>query len=378
MRHWLGGGFGFCHQTRGDLGERMAGAFDKSFRGGNQATVIIGSDCPKLTSDLMSEAFACLRHHSVVLGPALDGGYYLIGLRESIPQLFSGVNWGTSTVLAKSQQILDGLGIKPCLLTSLPDLDRMEDLPMWQRIVDLEEGDLGKISIIIPGLNEAQRIGATVAVAAAGAPQEILVVDGGSSDRTVDRAREAGATVVISEPGRARQMNAGAAQAKGNVLLFLHADTELPQGYSTSVAEQLSRAGVVAGAFRFAISDPFPGSKMVEWATNLRSRRLQMPYGDQGLFLRRSLFEELGGFADLPILEDYELVRRLRRFGRVNTVLQSVATSGRRWQRLGFVRTTLINAWVILGYHLGRPIEELAATYRSHEPGSPQKARRTD
>jgi rSAM/selenodomain-associated transferase 2 len=342
----------------------MAWGFEKSFREGSKATVIIGADCPELTSDLLSEAFARLGRDPVVLGPAKDGGYYLIGLRGLIPELFRGLRWGTDTVLSDSLRILEAVGLKATLLKPLYDIDRPEDLTIWRRITQAEEADLHNVSVIIPTLNEAQHIGATVASAAQGNPEEILVVDGGSCDETTQKARAAGASVVVSRRGRARQMNAGATRAVGNVLLFLHADTQLPPGYATLIVSPLRNPKVAAGAFRFAIAEVFPGSRLVEFMTNLRSRWLRMPYGDQGLFMCRSLFEELGGFADLPVLEDYEMVCRLRRRGRVLTITHAAMTSARRWQRLGFLRTTLVNQWVILGYRLGWPIEKLARIYR--------------
>jgi rSAM/selenodomain-associated transferase 2/rSAM/selenodomain-associated transferase 1 len=364
MAHWLGGGLNFCPQAHGDLGIRMACAFEKSFGGGSQATVIMGSDCPQLTPEVLAEAFERLQEHPVVLGPANDGGYYLIGLRRPVPEMFSGPAWGGGTVLATSLHILQKLGLKASLLRPLDDIDRPEDLPAWRRILETEESDLAKISVIIPALDEAEYVSAAVTSAAQDRPHEIIAVDGGSRDQTVHRAREAGATVLESPPGRARQMNAGVAHATGNVVLFLHADTLLPQGYSNFISKPLHEPGIAAGAFSFKIAQPFPGSKWVERTTNLRSRWLRMPYGDQALFLRRSLFEELGGFANLPILEDYELIHRLCRCGRVITLPQTVKTSARRWQHLGFWRTTLINSWLILAYRLGWPVEKLAATYR--------------
>ena len=342
MAHWVGDRFCFCPQDEGDLGKRMASAFEASFSSGSQAN---------------------------------DGGYYLIGLRGPVPELFSGPAWGTSMVLATSLEILQRLGLKPGLLHPLGDIDRPEDLPIWSRILNTEESDLAKISVIIPALNEAENAGAAVASAAQDKPHEIIVVDGGSADQTVRVASEAGATVLESQPGRAKQINAGAVCATGNVLLFVHADTLLPQGYAACAALCLREPGIAAGAFRFAVGHPFRGSKWIEQTTNLRSRWLQMPYGDQGLLVRRSLFEELGGFADLPILEDYELIRRLRQHGRVTTLPQATRTSARRWQQLGFLRTTLINSWLILAYHLGWPVEKLAATYRKPRNAETLKAR---
>ena len=368
MQGWLGDRFKFHEQGSGDLGQRMARAFNQSYRDGAGATVLIGADCPELTAGLVGEAFSALRHSPVVFGPALDGGYYLIGLRQPIEQLFCGPGWGSSTVLEDSLSILKRSGKQAYLLKPLNDIDRPEDLAIWRRIVENEEGELNKISVVIPALNEANCIARTVALAAADNPSEVIVVDGGSSDDTPRRAAKAGATVLTSRPGRGRQMNAGASSAIGNVLLFLHADTLLPLNYSSLLPVCLVQPQVVAGAFRFEVAERFPGRSFLQWTVNLRSRWLQMPYGDQALFLRRSLFEELGGFNDWPILEDYELVRRLRSCGRVRILPQSALTSGRRWQRLGVLRATWVNKRVILGYRFGVPVEKLASIYCGQKP----------
>jgi rSAM/selenodomain-associated transferase 2 len=159
-------------------------------------------------------------------------------------------------------------------------------------------------------------------------------------------------------------MNAGAAQATGNILLFLHADTLLPENWTSVVTDTLDAPGVVAGSFGFRVAESFPGRWLVEWTTNLRSRWFQNPYGDQAQFLRRALFEELGGFTDLPIMEDYELNQRLRKVGRVATSREAATTSGRRWKRLGIIRTTLTNQVMIAGYHLGVCPQKLARFYK--------------
>lgn len=363
-RHWLGDRLTICPQAEGDLGRRLASAFARSFQQGAPATVVIGSDCPGLDGRILAEAFARLREDPVVLGPARDGGYYLVGLRQPLPELFSGISWGSARVLAESLAILQKLALKPALLQPLDDMDRPEDLSLWRRLLEAEEAECGSVSVIVPARNEAQQIAATLASAMAGAPLELIVVDGGSRDETVARSRQAGATVLFSSAGRARQMNAGAVKARGAILLFLHADTLLPPGYCSAATDIFRDPGVAGAAFRFALAETFFGGKIIDWSTNLRSRWLQRPYGDQGLMIRRALFEELGGFPDLPILEDYEMVRRLRKCGRIKTSKLAAVTSGRRWRRLGFVRTTLINKRVILGYRLGWPIERLAALYR--------------
>jgi rSAM/selenodomain-associated transferase 2/rSAM/selenodomain-associated transferase 1 len=361
--HWLGVGKRFQPQGEGDLGARMSRAFAESFQEGSRATIVIGSDCPGLRPQLLERAFAALSTNRVVIGPARDGGYCLIGLAGAVPEIFSRVEWGSNTVLATTLSILARLGIEPVLLEALDDIDRKEDLHAWQRIIEGEESDLRNVSIIIPALNEAEYIAPTIEAACNGGPSEVFVVDGGSVDCTTQLAGQAGAGVIRSPPGRGRQMNAGAVRATGSVLLFLHADTLLPRDYVSIISDSLRNPGTAAGAFAFGVGSSFTGKRILEWMTNFRSRRMQLPYGDQGLFLRRSLFEELGGFSDLPIMEDYEFVSRLRRRGRVITAGQKVLTSGRRWERYGVLRVTLKNQLIVMGYHAGVSPRRLRKLY---------------
>lgn len=223
------------------------------------------------------------------------------------------------------------------------------------------------ISIIIPTLNEGANLQATLAQLSQ-VNVEILVVDGGSGDRTVAIAAAFGAKIIKSLPGRSRQMNAGAAAASSEILLFLHADTRLPADFADAVHEILAELGTIAGAFRLRIEGDLAGLRWVERGVNWRSKYLQFPYGDQGIFLRADTFDKIGGFPDLPIMEDFELVRRLRRLGRVAIAPTAVQTSGRRWQKLGVVKTTLINQTVIAGYLLGVSPDRLASWYRQRRP----------
>jgi len=364
MSHWLGDNLRFVTQGDGDLGARMARSFEESFRTGSTATIIIGSDCPALNPEILTEAFVRLRETSVVLGPALDGGYYLIGLSRPMPEMFRGIPWGTDRVLRDSLAVLERRGCKPALLKPLADIDRPEDLLAWRQIATSTDARRDRVSLVIPALNEERHIGATLSALGRGLCHEVFVVDGGSDDATVRRAKEAGATVLASGPGRARQMNAGAAMATGGTLLFLHADTLLSPGSIQAIDGTWRTPGVVAGAFRFRIKEDFRGKSLVEWGTGIRSRWFQRPYGDQGLFLSRALFEEMGGFADLPIMEDYEFTGRLRRRGRIVTVSEPALTSGRRWQMRGVLRTTFRNQWVLAAYHLGVAPQKLAKSYR--------------
>jgi rSAM/selenodomain-associated transferase 2/rSAM/selenodomain-associated transferase 1 len=369
LHHWLGDGWLCRSQGAGDLGEKMSRAFEDGFRQGRTATIIIGSDCPELTPEMLVSAFQRLEQSPVVLGPATDGGYYLVGLARPFPELFCGITWGTERVLAESVEILQRIKIKPDLLARLDDIDRPEDLAVWRRLVEHEESTGPRISVIIPALNEAAEIVSTLDSVQRETPHEVMVVDGGSIDETRSLAAGSGATVISSRPGRAWQMNAGAAQASGNLLVFLHADTILPSNWARTVVESLGCPRVALGAFGFQIAGNLPGKQIVEWTANWRSRWCKLPYGDQALFLRRAAFEEEGGFADLPIMEDYEFVRRLRRRGRIITVAQKALTSARRWQRFGVLHTTLRNQLIIAGYHLGMNPRTLAEFYRRRQKG---------
>ncbi len=216
-----------------------------------------------------------------------------------------------------------------------------------------------RVSVIIPALDEEETITAAIQ-SASGRGIEVVVVDGGSTDRTAALAEEAGATVIQSERGRARQMNAGAAVANGEFLLFLHADTTLPSGFDEAVVRTLEPPGVSLCAFGLSIDAKGSSFRMIERLVNLRSRMFQMPYGDQALSIRSNIFREIGGFPDGPIMEDYLLVRRLRRIGRIVVTPLSVATSARRWLRHGVWRTTLANQVYIVAYKLSVPLTRIA------------------
>lgn len=194
---------------------------------------------------------------------------------------------------------------------------------------------------------------------------EIIVVDGGSTDKTREIAEELGAKFIISEhKGRAVQMNLGAKIARGDILLFLHGDTLLPPNYQELIINTLSQPGIIAGAFELKITGEEKSLRLVEKLVNWRSHFFLLPYGDQGIFLKASIFEDLGGFPDLPIMEDFELIQRLKKRGKIGIVAAAVTTSGRRWQKLGVWKTTLINQLVIIGYYLQVSPQILKQFYR--------------
>lgn len=226
--------------------------------------------------------------------------------------------------------------------------------------------DNSKITVILPALNEAEAIRAAIDSAQSAEGVDVIVADGGSHDDTVQVARECGASVVVSQAGRAQQMNAAAATVREGILLFLHADTQLPSQYDQTVRGLIDLRGVVAGAFRLEIDSPRWSVRILETLVNFRSRRLQMPYGDQAIFMRMEMFRRLGGFTELPVMEDYDLVRRLRRYGRVGISRDAVKTSARRWSAQGVGYTTITHQLMIVAYHLGLPLHRIASWRRVH------------
>ncbi len=364
---WLGDNLRYLPQPAGDLGARMHHAFTDAFANGAARALVVGTDVPEVSPDLLRRAIGALDDHDGVLGPAADGGYCLIGLKSPHPELFEDVDWGTERVAEQTRAAARRLGLNLGELPELHDVDRPEDLPPLRDKPEFADVFTGRptLSVIIPTLNEAEVLPRTLERVLHAEEVEIIVVDGGSRDNTRALAAEAGATVLEVGGGRAAQLNAGAARAAGRHLLFLHADTLLPDGYADTVRQTLESPVIIAGAFRFRTDGEGLGIRLVEWGTHLRSTVGRRPCGDQGLFLGKRVFNELNGFPDLPIMEDFEFVRRLRRRGRILTVADAVITSARRWRRLGPLRAMLRNQLVILGYRAGVPPERLAHFYRA-------------
>ena len=220
------------------------------------------------------------------------------------------------------------------------------------------------LSIIIPVLNEAAIIQSILSRFQDHTGVEVIVVDGGSEDNTFELAQAKDVKTIRSpQRGRANQMNAGAAVATGDILLFLHGDTQLPSDYLNIIKDTLAQPKAIAGAFELAIDGDDWSLRLVETMVKWRSRWCSLPYGDQAIFLSKTVFEEIGKFADLPIMEDFELIQRLKKQGKIAIAPAAVLTSGRRWQKLGVFKTTLINQLIILGYYLKVPPIQLKRLY---------------
>lgn len=228
-----------------------------------------------------------------------------------------------------------------------------------------------RISVIVPALNEAGCIAACLgSVRAQGMDTEVLVVDGGSTDATADIAARH-ARVVRGVRGRGAQMNAGARVSTGDVLLFLHADTVLHPRALAGMRRALMDRRVAGGTFTMRFDVAHPLLRLYGWCTRLRWFR----YGDQGIFLRREVFERLGGYRELPLLEDVDLLRRMRRHGRLAVVPRPVTTSARRFVERGIFRQQLVNGAILAAYALGVSPARLAGWYAGRRrAGRPRRA----
>ena len=223
------------------------------------------------------------------------------------------------------------------------------------------------ISVILPVWKEASIINHTIANILSSEYKgnvEIIVVDGSAEGETIHAVQNKEVKKVASEKGRSRQMNTGASLARGGILLFLHADTFLPQNALQAISSAMQGREFMSGAFDLGIDSPRRIFRVIEAAASLRSRITRIPYGDQGIFIRKDYFQAIGGFREIPLMEDVDLMRRIKKAGDRICILQlRVKTSPRRWEKEGVVRCTLRNWALITLYYLGFSPEKLAKHY---------------
>lgn len=218
------------------------------------------------------------------------------------------------------------------------------------------------VTIVTPVLDDAEAAGKLLSQVPVTPEVEIILVDGGDAadlERLVHTRHDT--RLYRTQPGRGRQMNAGAAAAGGEWLLFLHADSRLPAGWLEAFHDL--EKNIAGGWFHFALDDAAWQARIIERGVAWRVRQLKLPYGDQGLFVRRRVFESMGGFRELPLFEDVDLVRRLIRTGVVTELPLPLLTSSRRWRRDGWVRRSLRNGVLISLYWVGVPPAWLARLY---------------
>ncbi|MCF7820999.1 MAG: TIGR04283 family arsenosugar biosynthesis glycosyltransferase [Mariprofundaceae bacterium] len=220
------------------------------------------------------------------------------------------------------------------------------------------------IAVVVPLLNEAKSLPQLFQLLDGLDADEIILVDGGSTDGSDQLLAESGFQWINSLSGRAVQMNKGAGECVSDILLFIHADTDICSSHISAVKEAMRSADNVGGRFDVHLSGNRPAFRLIEWMINLRSRLTKISTGDQCQFVRRIVFESLGGFPEQPLMEDIELSKRLKQLGKIACLRDRVTTSSRRWEQFGIFRTILLMWKLRLLYWLGVPPQRLATMYR--------------
>ena len=255
-----------------------------------------------------------------------------------------------TSFVAWMRKRIRGIGPPPLDMSPLPFMKPLSPVPL--------------ISVVLPAYNEGGSIEHSIKAALDGEAVEVLVADGGSTDETCAIAERAGARVLRGcSGGRSGCLNAGARAARGEILIFLHADTVLPAGYTAEVRAELADPNVGIAAFHLSLAPAALGLSLISLGANLRTRWRGLPYGDQALSLRREAFEALGGFPEQPLLEDLELVVRARARAQIRLLRSTVVSSSRRWQQFGVIGNTFNNQIVLLGRRLEVPVATMAAWY---------------
>lgn len=361
-------------QTDGDLGKKMAHAFQFCFQKGHQKVIGIGSDCISIQHTDIEAAFNKLTNKDIVFGPAQDGGYYLIGMRQYFSFLFQNMPWSQPQLLEKTLDQCHTNEKSVALLQELSDIDYEEDLYAHKKELQtfnptffsfLNQNEKLSVSVIIPALNEEKTISACIKALTTNdyRLREIVVVDVKSEDNTAEIASNSMAKVIISdERSRSKQMNLGAEHAKGNYLYFVHADTKVPQSYLNDIEKKID-SGYESGCYRFKFDSKHPILKINSFMT--RFPFLICRGGDQSLFIKKERFEQLGDFKEeLSIMEEYDLLLRLKKnkikFG---IMPKSVVVSARKYEKNGYWKVQHANFSAFRMFKKGRSQEEIKKVY---------------
>ncbi|MCL5406512.1 MAG: TIGR04282 family arsenosugar biosynthesis glycosyltransferase [Deltaproteobacteria bacterium] len=355
----------FRPQEGDHLGERMAKGLRSAFAEGAGRAVLIGSDLADVEPGDIEEAFRNSGEKVAVLGPAADGGFYLVGTDRPIDSPFGFSTWGTNEIFNRTAGQFEAEGFRVHPAPQRNDVDCKSDLERLDRDPLFSES----ISIIIPTLSEAEKLSPLLHYLedAIWPGDEIVVVEGGACEKTSFRRISPVLTVIKTIKGRGIQQNIGAMLSRGNILFFLHDDTIPPPEFAYLIRRTCRDKPSAPGCFRLRF---LPSSRALDliskWA-NLRTALFKLPYGDQGYFLRKELFEGAGGFRRTYLMEDVEIVRNLRKISGAGSAVSimpaDVYTSPDRYLRKGILKASLQNHLLFLLSLLGRDERELYRKY---------------
>jgi len=364
-----------------NLGARILHV-DRAVRAAGAGRVVtIGSDAPLLAAADYAAARRALEQSDVVLGPASDGGVTLMGARRPWPQTLAGLPWSSGELGAALERACRDAGLSVARLGERPDVDRASDLPGLQAGLAGDERPArrrlrawlearprhARVSIVVPVLGDAPELRRLLDLLGSppGPGVETIVVDGRADPACRALCQERSAVYLASAPGRGAQLRAGAARATGAILWFLHADAEPPKDAPGALRAAVA-GGADGGYLRFRFAGPSsPARRLLEACVAMRNRFGGIPYGDQGLFFTREAYDRAGGFAEAPLFEEVPLVRSVRRHGRFVGLACPIGVSPRRWERDGWLRRTVENRLLALGYAIGLSPARLARWYRT-------------
>jgi hypothetical protein len=352
----------FAPQRGGHLGERMGCAVREMLHRGYRHVLLVGTDLANLETGDFHEAFNAMDRGFAVLGPAADGGFYSIGLDRPCPSAFSPETWGTNDVFARTEQLVRKDGLSVHLLKTKKDIDRPEDLQELNGNLVFQSG----LSVIIPTLGTFEELEERLVIPLQHRlwPDDEIVVVRGVNDHRGETWRHGPRVIGITSPvGRGIQLNAGARAAKGDVLLFLHDDCMPPPNAFYTARRIAAMPRMSLGCFRLSfVPSSRPMDLIAQWA-NIRTRWLKLPYGDQGLFCRREVFERVGGFKKPYLMEDVDLAQRSRQWGDLLICPDEMLASPHRYLNRGILRTSMLNHAIMLLHHLGVDDRKLYSLY---------------
>ncbi|MGV8074740.1 MAG: TIGR04283 family arsenosugar biosynthesis glycosyltransferase [Syntrophobacteraceae bacterium] len=348
-------------QKGAHLGERMDLAVRGVLARRYGHCVLIGADIADITVADMLEAFRALEQGYTPLGPAKDGGFFLIGLNRHCPSVFENTQWGTSGIYRRTANLLLESGFKVIPLAPRHDIDREEDLEFLRDKPLFSD----KLSIVVPTMSSADQLSPFLLNLEdqLWPGDEIIVVRGGSATEERPIPLRDRIQWIASPKGRGIQLNRGASATKGNLLLFLHDDCNPPPLFLYHVRKISEAGGVALGCFKLSFDPSTPLLKLIARWANYRSRRFKLPFGDQGLFCRKEIFYKAGGFKKRFIMEDVDFVRHCLKEGELLIVQEHLCTSPQRYMQKGILRASLQNHLMMLLYRMGIEDETLYSIY---------------
>ena len=376
LRKIFGGRAQYVEQEGETLGDRMHNAISSVLETGYESTVLIGTDIPSVNAGIIENAFRQIDDGQIVMGPTTDGGYYLIGMNTPVEEVFSLKQYGDGSVFDATVKAADDSGFRVAMTEELSDIDEPADIAAFRSMMRnnnrFRNSNTGKMltdtlktSIIIPTFNEKNTIGRMLEqLKPYREDAEIIFADGGSTDGTVEAIGDE-FRVIKSGKGRAVQMNTAAKEAKGDVLFFLHCDSELPKDITGEIRRCMANHQYGCFGVGFHSKNFFMLTNRV--ISNHRAFSRGLPFGDQGIFIDRELFFDIGMFPEIPIMEDYELGRVLKARGiKPGRTGRRIYTSARRYGKgtAGILKTEFMMWDLRRKYRKGMSIDEIAERYR--------------